>query len=164
MDIDPRWLSEPFDDVRPPLQMQMVATDRNVSLARRRLRDWLTADVSPELVEDLVLAVYEAMTNAVEHGYADCPHGPVRLQARRSSAHLQITVSDDGSWRVPTDDRFRGRGLPLIRLLADDVHIAAGPDGTVVRLWAEAPYEGLAHLRSRPAARRATSLGPPAAK
>jgi len=44
MDINPRWLTEPFDDVRPPLQMQMVATDRNVSLARRRLRDWLTTD------------------------------------------------------------------------------------------------------------------------
>jgi serine/threonine-protein kinase RsbW len=167
MDLKPCWLSEPFDDVRPPLQIQMVATARNASLARHRLRDWLTADVCSELVEDLVLAVYEAMANAVEHGYADCPHGPVRLQARRSNGHVLITVSDDGSWRAPTDDRFRGRGLPLMRLLADDVHIAAGPGGTVVRLRAEAapaPYEGLAHLRSRPAARRATSVGPPAAR
>jgi anti-sigma regulatory factor (Ser/Thr protein kinase) len=167
MDLTPRWLSEPFDDVRPPLQMQMVATARNISLARRRLRDWLTVDVSSELVEDLVLAVYEAMANAVEHGYADCPHGPVRLQARRSSAHILITVSDDGSWRVPTTDRFRGRGLPLMRLLTEDVHIAAGPAGTVVRLWAEAArtsHEDLAHLRSRPAARRVTSVGPPAAR
>jgi serine/threonine-protein kinase RsbW len=153
MDLSPRWLSELFDDVRPPLQMQMIATGRNVSLARRRLRDWLTADVSSELVEDLVLAVYEAMANAVEHGYADCPHGSVRLQARRGSGQVLITVSDDGSWRVPTDDRFRGRGLPLMRLLADYLHIAAGPGGTVVSLWAQAasaPDEGLAHLRSRP--------------
>jgi len=167
MDLTPRWLSEPFDDVRPPLQMQTVATALNISLARRRLRDWLTVDVSSELVEDLVLAVYEAMANAVEHGYADCPHGPVRLQARRSSAHILITVSDDGSWRVPTTDRFRGRGLPLIRLLTEDVHIAAGPAGTVVRLWAEAArtsHEDLAPLRSRPADRRVTSVGPPAAR
>jgi serine/threonine-protein kinase RsbW len=138
MDLNPRWLSEPFDDVRPPLQMQMVATARNISLARHRLRDWLTADVSSELVDDLVLAVYEAMANAVEHGYADCPHGPVRLQARRGSGHVLITVSDKGSWRVPTTDRYRGRGLPLMRLLTDDVHIAASPSGTVVRLRAEA--------------------------
>jgi serine/threonine-protein kinase RsbW len=166
MDHNPRWLSEPFDDVRPPLQMQMVATDRNVTEALGRFRNWLTVDIPSELLEDLVLAVYEAMANAAEHGYADRPHrpGPVRLQARRGSTHVLMTVSDEGRWRAPANERFRGRGLPLMRLLAHEVHIAADPGGTVVRLWAEAPHEDLAHLRSRPAARRATSVGPPAAR
>jgi serine/threonine-protein kinase RsbW len=116
--------------------MHVVATDSNASMARRRFRDWLTLDVSSDLLDDLVLAVYEAMTNAVEHGYADQPEGPVRLQARRGSGHVQITVSDEGSWRAPTGQRFRGRGLPLMRLLTHDVHIVAGHGGTVVQLRA----------------------------
>lgn len=119
--------------------MHLVATDRNASMARRRFRDWLTLDVCSDRLEDLVLAVYEAMTNAVEHGYADQPDepGPVRLQARRGSGQVQITVSDEGSWRAPTGQRFRGRGLTLMRLLTHDVHIVAGHGGTVVRLRAE---------------------------
>ncbi len=119
--------------------MHVVATDRNASMARRRFRDWLTPDVSSDLLDDLVLAVYEAMANAVEHGYADQPDGPgpVLLLARRGSGQVQITVSDEGSWRAPTGQRFRGRGLPLMRLLTDDVHIVAGHGGTVVRLRAE---------------------------
>jgi serine/threonine-protein kinase RsbW len=119
--------------------MHVVATDRNASMARRRLRDWLTLDVASDLLDDLVLAVYEAMTNAVEHGYADQPHRPgsVRLQARRGSGQVQITVADEGSWRASTGQRFRGRGLALMRLLTHDVHIVSGHGGTVVRLWAE---------------------------
>ncbi len=119
--------------------MQVVGTDRNASVARRRFRDWLALDVSSDQLEDLVLAVYEALANAVEHGYAnqrDAP-GPVRLHARRGAGQVVITVSDDGSWRAPTGQRFRGRGLTLMRLLTHDVHIVAGHGGTVVRLRAE---------------------------
>ncbi|MGB8995472.1 MAG: ATP-binding protein [Pseudonocardiaceae bacterium] len=133
----PRRISEPFDDVRPPLRIHVVATDHNVSVARRRFRDWLVFDVSSNLLDDLVLVVHEAMANAVEHGYAEQPGGPVRLHARRGRGQVLITVSDEGRWRAPTGERYRGHGLPLMRLLTHDVDVVTGPGGTVVRLWAE---------------------------
>lgn len=117
----------------------MVATHRNASAARRRFHDWLAVDVSSDLLGDLVLAVYEAIANAVEHSYAGQPDGPgpLRLHARRGSGQVLITVSDEGSWRAPTGERFRGRGLQLMRLLTHDLHVVAGHGGTVVCLWAE---------------------------
>lgn len=138
---DPRWTRRSTGDIRAPLRAGVVATHRNASVLRRRFHHWLALDVSPELLDDLVLAVYEALANVAEHGYADRPDGPgpLRLEAHRDSGHVLVTVADEGSWRAPTGERSRGRGLPLMRRLTNDVHIVAGHRGTVVRLWAEVP-------------------------
>lgn len=138
---DPRWTRWPTEDIRAPLRAGAVATDRNASVLRRRFHNWLALDVSPDLLDDLVLAVYEAMANVVEHGYAGRPDGPgpLRLEAHRGRGHVLVTVADEGRWRTPTGERSRSRGLPLMRLLTHDVHIVAGHRGTVVRLWADVP-------------------------
>lgn len=138
---DPRWTRRSPGDIRAPLRAKVVATYRNASVLRHRFHHWLALDVSPELLDDLVLAVYEAMANVAEHGYAGRPDGPgpLRLEAHRGGGHVLVTVADEGSWRAPTGERSRSRGLPLIRRLTHDVHIVTGHQGTFVRLWAEAP-------------------------
>jgi len=42
-------------------------------------------------------------------------------------------IRDTGTWRPPTDEG-RGRGLPLMRELMDEVKIEPSPQGTTVTL------------------------------
>ncbi|MQA15164.1 MAG: ATP-binding protein [Pseudonocardiaceae bacterium] len=133
---DNRGTGRPPGDARPPLRVEEIATARSAARLRQQCHDWLILDVPSSVVDDLLLVVYEALANAAEHAYVDHTDGPgpLRLEARRTDGHILITVSDEGSWRAPTGDRFRGRGLPLMRHLAQDVRVASGHDGTVVAL------------------------------
>jgi anti-sigma regulatory factor (Ser/Thr protein kinase) len=138
---DPRWIRQPTEDVRAALRAEVVATAHNATALRRQLHDWLALDLPTNVVDDLVLAVYEAIANAAEHAYAghtDGP-GPVRLEAHRAVDHILITVADQGRWRTPTGAGFRGRGIPLMRLLTQNVHTRCDHHGTVVHLRAELP-------------------------
>ncbi|MFC5206637.1 ATP-binding protein [Pseudonocardia sulfidoxydans] len=106
---------------------------------RRRLGRWLAAAGWPdEAVADVVLAVNEAVSNAVEHGCAQRCDG-VRLDARVSTVagrrRVDCTVHDCGDWDgVARRCATRGFGLPMIRELSDEVRIEHGGAGTTIHL------------------------------
>jgi anti-sigma regulatory factor (Ser/Thr protein kinase) len=107
---------------------------------RRILAHWAAnIGMTAERVQALTLATYEAMANAVTHAYHDRP-GTLELHATYLPRHHQvtITVTDHGHWRptlVNTSPlRPDGRGLGLIRALAEDTTITAGTEGTSVRM------------------------------
>ncbi|MFJ9816019.1 ATP-binding protein [Streptomyces sp. NPDC101151] len=117
----------------------------SVPLARRLLIGTMeTAGVDPDVSYDLSVALSEACANAVEHG-GDVTGGG-RSEAYRVTAYLdgetcRIEVADSGPGvvraqdiRPARTDAEHGRGLCLIRELADHVHIGAKPGrgGTVV--------------------------------
>ncbi|MCX5247332.1 ATP-binding protein [Streptomyces sp. NBC_00201] len=117
----------------------------SVPLARRLLLGTMeTAGVDPDISYDLSVALSEACANAVEHG-GDTMHGG-SSEAYRVTAYLdgekcRIEVADSGPGFAtsPTPRRARtdaehGRGLYLIRELADHVHIGNKPGrgGTIV--------------------------------
>ncbi|MGV4981749.1 ATP-binding protein [Streptomyces sp. NPDC001709] len=117
----------------------------SVPLARRLLIGTMeTAGVDPDISYDLSVALTEACANAVEHG-GSTPHGG-SSEAYRVTAYLdgekcRIEVADSGPGfsrvqevRAARADAEHGRGLCLIRELADHVHIGAKPGrgGTVV--------------------------------
>lgn len=89
---------------------------------------------------DLLLAVGEAVNNAIEHAYADGAPGTFALRAVRLDGSLVIEIEDRGRWRrrirpVSSDGLSeRGRGIALMRALCDDVHLGRTATGTVVRL------------------------------
>ncbi|MFC5061852.1 ATP-binding protein [Actinomycetospora atypica] len=118
------------------VQAARTATRDAVSGLRRLLRTWIREDgLHPDLAEDVVLAVDEAVTNVVEHAYpGQC--GEVRLRLARSApGELEVTVEDDGTWRPPPEDPgFRGRGVQLIHGLADRARITHSPRGTTVSM------------------------------
>jgi anti-sigma regulatory factor (Ser/Thr protein kinase) len=130
---------ERLDDIRPPLTAEAVATAHDAARLRHELSAWLALDVPDEQLDDLVLAAYEAIANAAEHAYADSTDGagPIHLRAHRYDDCVCVCVVDEGRWRVRTGQRFRSRGLPLIRLLVSDVHIGPSRTGTTVhlRMW-----------------------------
>jgi anti-sigma regulatory factor (Ser/Thr protein kinase) len=142
----PPWGGEPLDDIRPPLRADAVATPQDAARLRHELAAWLSLDVPDEPLEDLVLATYEAIANAAEHAYVDHidTAGPIRLHAHRRPACVTVTVVDEGTWRMPTGQGFRSRGLALMHLLVPDLHIGPNEIGTTVHLRMWLPVSGLA--------------------
>jgi serine/threonine-protein kinase RsbW len=89
---------------------------------------------------DVVLAVNEALANAAEFAYSTVEQpGAMHLMADYDdgTAVLSVTVTDEGAWRIAgpeTKSLSRGRGIPLMRALADQATIDSSSAGTRVRL------------------------------
>jgi serine/threonine-protein kinase RsbW len=91
--------------------------------------------LSDERRSDVVLAIYEALANAAEFGYLDTPgHGTIAFTASYEDDidTLAVTVTDRGRWRptAPAHHALRGRGIPLMRALADETRISTSERGT----------------------------------
>lgn len=102
------------------------------------LREHFTLDASK--INDVVLAVNEALANAAEFAYATADQaGAMHMHAEYdpAAAVLAVTVTDEGSWLTAdpqAGDLARGRGIPLMHALADRAVIDGSPRGTRVRL------------------------------
>jgi anti-sigma regulatory factor (Ser/Thr protein kinase) len=123
---------------RRPLRMELAADPIAISVARHRLRRWLAVFSWPAgQLDDIVLAVSEAVTNAVEHAYLDQPSGVVEVRGGIETIpgrqrRLTVIVRDHGRWRLsPTDDENRRRGISLMRACMDTVTIGQPDDGRV---------------------------------
>lgn len=108
---------------------------------RDRLSRWLRRDgqLDETRLCDIVLAVNEALANAAEFAYVDGGSGTVDLEVVRDTRRraVSVTVSDHGHWREVNPlhrQRSRGRGIPLMRTLADSVVIDTSGLGTSVCL------------------------------
>lgn len=112
------------------------------SALRDDLNGWLrqVVRVTPGLRNDIILSVYEALVNCVDHAYQHRNRGgAMRMHAvyDRAIAAVSVSVSDRGAWHgAPSTSapQNRGRGIALMRALADRCVIEARPSGTIVRL------------------------------
>jgi serine/threonine-protein kinase RsbW len=118
------------------------ADARNAGRVRDEFAGWLRGRVDLDDVRfsDVVLAVNEALANAAEFAYLQHRGmGTIDVEAVRDrvAATLTVTIADQGSWHEPDpvkQGRVRGRGIPLMRALADDVTIDTSALGTTVCL------------------------------
>ena len=119
-----------------------VAVPESAAQIRHDLSDWLQRyfALDPTKRSDVVLAVNEAMANAAEFAYVTLERpGPMHVRADydRSAATLTVTVTDEGAWKnadPTTKGLSRGRGIPLMRVLADRTSVESSPEGTRVSL------------------------------
>jgi serine/threonine-protein kinase RsbW/stage II sporulation protein AB (anti-sigma F factor) len=91
-------------------------------------------------VADVKLAVSEALTNAVVHGYRD-GKGELEVSACTRARRVEVKVQDRGvGVRPRPDSPGMGIGLPMIASLATESDISARKGGgtTVTMLFAAA--------------------------
>jgi anti-sigma regulatory factor (Ser/Thr protein kinase) len=107
------------------------AVPEAVPLARRALTEVAAAaGAGGERLEEIRLAVSEALTNAVVHAYRDPDAGRFHVTAAVASGELWVLISDDGrGLHARNDSRGLGIGLSLISGLSDDFAIVTRASG-----------------------------------
>lgn len=102
-------------------------------------RDWLEKrDIDPSDVDDLVLALDEAASNAVSHGAVTSPRTQITIHASQVEQVILLSVTDQGRWIRPQhhdgQGKVSGRGLEIIGMLVDGVEIRPGENGTRISM------------------------------
>lgn len=128
-----------------------------LAVIRQELRRWLVPlRLSGDEIDDVVLAVDEAVANAVRHAYPDDRPGDVELtlwtEAGPTHPALCIEITDHGSWRVQdtvTADATGGRGMLLMQHMVETVLVHFDDRGSRVLLRHRfgAPARGGRHAR-----------------
>lgn len=128
--------------VLSPLKHLFSPQPAAVPLARHLLHDWLRfVPVEESAIDALLLATSELCSNAVRH--ASGQPGSLELHAWVEGHAVCIEVSDDGGGLIlprmneddlPDPEAEQGRGLFLVRELADEV-VSRSEDGrSIVRI------------------------------
>ena len=115
---------------KPSLSFRLPLEPIRLLRARERVRDYLHEQgVEGVAIDDVILAVEEAMTNAVRHSEAE---RDLEIELRPAGADLHVRVRDHGKgFDVDSFDRERrpdplgagGRGLYLIGQLMDGLEL-----------------------------------------
>lgn len=126
---------------RPPTAVQLdsqVTGPGQLVVFRRRLRRWSKMHLAGgDDAEGILIAVGEAVTNALKHGAP-----PVRVRAWTADGLARVHVHDRGSRSIPATAGYqrpspgldRGHGLWIIRQLADVVTTHSDRSGTTIAL------------------------------
>ena len=135
----PDWLESPLSPTPPNAVLVPFENGSEGSwhwLRQRTAQLAISAGLLPSRVDDVVLAVSEAVSNSVDHGGG---HG--RLSIWQTDGRLVCEVADQGSITDPLAGRVRprptqpdGRGLWLINQLSDLTQLRLLPDGQRLRM------------------------------
>jgi anti-sigma regulatory factor (Ser/Thr protein kinase) len=129
--------SAPAAPVDLDLDVHLESADGLAEL-RRRLRSWgASTELSDGDTDDIVIAVDEIATNALEHGQP-----PARVRGWSTADALFVRIDDHGHNGIPATTGYirpptnarRGRGIWMARHLADVLTTHNGPSGTTVAL------------------------------
>jgi anti-sigma regulatory factor (Ser/Thr protein kinase) len=115
-----------------PFTATLPADRGALIVLRESFGQWLErAGVPDSEQRDLVLAVWEASANAIEH--ARDPSEPTfTVEAMLTGDTVHVEVTDSGTWREPQARPDRGLGLDVMQSLMTSLEVAPGPGGTRV--------------------------------
>ena len=120
-----------------PLRLRLAAHSLPARLSdvRAQLAGWAGGfGLSPDAVDDIVLATHEALANVADHAYPG-GGGDAELDAACENGEIHVVVRDHGRWRAPSNDPgWRGRGLVIIEGLAEHVDVQRAEAGTSVAM------------------------------
>lgn len=122
--------------LRIPAKPEYITLVRLALSGLSRLRP-----LDEETLGDLKLAVTEACSNSVRHGYREGRHGTVEVSYELQSDRLVVEVEDDGPGFDPdrsnagTEDLAEGGlGIAIIRALSDEFEAGERRQGGGTRL------------------------------
>ena len=117
---------------RAATSITLEASATHVAHARRFVRRAVD-DIDQSVVDDLQLIVSELFTNAIEHGSSDA----VEVAVTQRPDHVSVAIDSSGptpgvgpatEWRVADAEALSGRGLGIVRHLADDLVVERDGD------------------------------------
>jgi serine/threonine-protein kinase RsbW len=113
----------------------------------KEVRNWIAEalfdrGVHPDVVNRILLAASEAVTNCIVHGYKPAREGRVDVSMDIEDTSVRLSIRDYGSglqmdqYDSPDTDMASegGYGIYLIRSLMDDVILVPRPDGTELQM------------------------------
>lgn len=127
------------------VQFRFLSRSENVSLARL-LAAAAVADKDTTVAEldEIKVAVSEAVSNAIIHGYRNDPGQYVEMSLGVTPQELVIAIHDDGVGIVDVEEAMRpsfssdgrmGLGFAFMQSFMDDVDVASLPNaGTTVTM------------------------------
>lgn len=125
--------------VAPNFRAAFSGERRNVPLARNAIASFARiCGFSSDDINDIKVAAGEALSNAVEHGYAHRSNG-FSVSCSLEDDQLRIEIRDNGEGFAPENQRRstpeadRGFGILLMRRLMDGVQF--DENGSCVRLY-----------------------------
>ena len=134
--LHPPSPAEEPDDV---ISMVLMADPVSLSVVRERFRRWLAVLCWPvREVDDVVMAVNEAVTSAVEHTHPSAIGAEVRVAARQyaepdGGRRILVAVAGGEHW-TPEPAGFEGPGLLMIHTCMDAVEVSRETDGVTMLL------------------------------
>jgi anti-sigma regulatory factor (Ser/Thr protein kinase) len=141
-----RYLTEPRTPVPDPIERNeplVDLTDPSAAEARQAVRDADRRSLPAQDIDDLVLAVSEAVANACRHGRTPC-----RLRLWHGTDRVVVSITDAGpgptepfAGLLPVGDGTNGGlGLWIMNQMCNHVAMHRQPDGFTIRLTAGNPY------------------------
>ena len=121
------------------VRLTIPAKPEYITLSRLALTGLSRVRTFPDdVLADLKLALTEATSNSVRHAYGD-GEGHVEISFELREDRLVVEVSDDGGGFEPSAGAGNGApdpelsegglGIAIIRSIADELEIGAGPHG-----------------------------------
>ncbi len=124
------------DDV---ISMVLMADPVSLSVVRERFRRWLGVLCWPAAeVDDVVMAVNEAVSSAVEHTHPSAIGAEVRVAARcydepDGGRRVIVAVAGGEHW-TPEPHSFEGPGLLMIHSCMDAIEVSREAGSTTMLL------------------------------
>jgi serine/threonine-protein kinase RsbW len=135
-------LAEPLGGEGRSVRLRIPAKPEYITLVRLALSGLSRLrPLDEETLGDLKLAVTEACSNSVRHGYGNGREGTVQVSYELQPDRLVVEVVDDGPGFDPELARGHGDelnegglGIAIIRAVADEFEAGERPEGGGSRL------------------------------
>lgn len=123
---------------RNRIVLELLSIPENVGMARLLVAMVAAqGDFTVAEVDEVKLAVSEAVTNAVVHGYGSAPNRTIRLEVGLENGTLEVAVTDQGRGienlalamqpAVSSDPDRMGLGFCFMESHMDSLHVDSAP-------------------------------------